>query len=142
MIRVVLVSALAFVGLGTAVASFSPDLFAGPRGDPLVMVTPGDNGFQPASFNDGGCGATLLLATPNDVGLPSFNSDIMAFTLRMNANTIAVVIGDLAGATEGSQPVVLVFDSTGGLVSAEDSASIDEAIGDCLAAPDATQEPI
>jgi hypothetical protein len=142
MIRVLLGSALAFVGLGAAVASFGPDLFAGPRGDPLVMVTPGDDGFQAASFNGGGFGATLLLATPNDVGLPSFSSEIMAFTLRMNADTIAVVIGDLAGATEGSQPVVLVFDSAGGLVSAEDPASIDAAIGDCLAAPDVAQEPI
>jgi hypothetical protein len=60
----------------------------------------------------------------------------------MNADTIAVVIGDLAGGTEPSRPAVLLFDGAGRLVSVEDPASIDEAIGDCLAAPDATQEPI
>jgi len=142
MIRVLLASALAFVGVGAAVTSLSPDLLAGPHGEPLVMVTPGDSGFQAASLDGGSCGTTFLLATPNDVGLPSFGWGVMAFTTSMNADNIAVVLGDLSDGPDTSETVVLMFDSDGRLVSADDRTSLDVAIGNCAAELQTVQPPI
>jgi hypothetical protein len=142
MIRVLLGSVLALAGLGTAVASFGPDLLAGPRGEPIVMAVPGDNGFQPASFNEGGCGSSLLLANPDDFGLPSFDSQINAFTLSVDGEHTAIVFGDLVDAATASETMVLIFDSDGRLVSAGDRTLLDAAFGDCLADPEMSKAPI
>ena len=53
---------------GAAVASFSPDLFAGPRGDPLMMVAPEDNGFQAASFNGGAVAEAFEVSADGPAG--------------------------------------------------------------------------
>ena len=140
MIRVVLGTALTVLGFGAG-STLSPYLLAEPRGEPLVMVTPDDPAFQAASYESGPCGKALLLASPAHADSTDFNAQVMAFALGIDSGHVAVVVRSHSDAASVSESFVLLFDSDGRLTSADTTASLDAAIGDCLATPEGPQEP-
>jgi hypothetical protein len=127
MIRILLGSALPVLGIGAAATFLSPDLLTAPRGEPLVMVVPGDATLQPASYDGDDCGSTLLFADPSGEThdpMPS-GARIVVFALPAGPNDVAVAVEDFPRAPAQPRTVVLIFDEAGRLISAGDSDSLD-----------------
>ena len=140
MIRILLGSALPVLGIGAAATFLSPDLLTAPRGEPLVMVVPGDATLQPANYAGDACASTLLFADPSGethAPMPS-GARIVVFALR-RARMMMRAVEDFPRAPAPPRTVVLIFDESGRLVSAGDSTSLDiqsaAGLADCINPP-------
>jgi hypothetical protein len=141
MIRILLGSALPVLGIGAAATFLSPDLLTAPRGEPLVMVMPGDATLHSANYVGDACASTLLFADPSgDPRAPTrAGTRIVAFALPTGPDDVAVAVEDFPRAPAEPRTVVLVFDEAGQLVSAGDANSLDvqaaAGLADCINPP-------
>jgi hypothetical protein len=140
MIRILLGSALPVLGVGAAATLLSPDILTAPRGEPLVMMAPGEATLQPTNYNGDACASTLLFADPSDPRAPTHSGmRIMAFAVPASPNNVAVAVEDFPRAPAPPRTVVLVFDENGRLVSAHDSSALDAEVAaglaDCINPP-------
>jgi hypothetical protein len=127
MIRALLVSALAVLGLGTAGAYLGPDLVTGPRGEPLIMAKSPDAMLKPANFAAGACEPTLLYSR-----VAASGGRIVAFSFRPDSENVAVAVEDYVDpAHKPAETVILVFDKDGALVAAGDPQSLHISEADC-----------
>ena len=137
MIRVLLGSALPVLGLAAAASFLGPDLLSGPRGEPLVMVTPDQAVLQPASFDGSACNSTLVFADPADgASAAQLGIRIVVFALPTESDDVAIAVEDIPIAPAAPKTVVLVFDEAGRLLSAGDPTSLQvqaaAALADCI----------
>jgi hypothetical protein len=124
MLRVLLASALPVLGIGIAAASLSPNLLAGPGGDPLILAAPADARLQSANFDGKPCASSLLFAGPSSIEGSTTGSHIIAFAVRSGDKDVAVEVEDYAGTSHSPKTVILVFDDMGHLLAAGDPASL------------------
>ena len=136
MLRVLLASALPVLGIGLAAASLSPNLLAGPGGDPLILIAPADASLQAANFDGEACASSLLFAGPLSADGSMAGTRIVAFALRSGDRNVAVAVEDYSVPGQPPNTVVLVFDDLGNLLAAGDpqSLNLQQAItaGDCV----------
>jgi hypothetical protein len=136
MLRVLLSSALPVLGIGLAAASLSPNLLAGPGGDPLILTAPAGTSLQAANFDGEVCASSLLFAGPLSGDGPMAGTRILAFALRSGENDVAVAIEDYSAPGQPAKTVVLVFDDIGNLLAAGDPESLhlrpETTAGDCI----------
>ena len=141
MIRILLGSALPVLGIGAAATLLSPDILTAPRGEPLVMVAPGEAALQPASYNGDACASTLLFADPTaDPRAPTHSGTrIVAFALPSGPSDVAVAVEDFPRAPAQPRTVVLIFDESGRLISAGDANALGvqaaAGLADCINPP-------
>jgi hypothetical protein len=130
MIRIALGLVVSALGVSAAAIAIGPNLFAGPRGEPLVMMAPDQPMVQAARYDGDACGPTLILEDPT--GAEHSGARIVVFSLPTDSDDVAVAVEDFPRAPAAPRAVVLIFDEAGRLISADDSSSLEVAAGDCL----------
>jgi hypothetical protein len=148
MIRIVFGSALTVLGLGAAAALLGPDIVAGPRGEPLVVVAPDGAALQQASFDGTACAFSLILdeedllrSAPAQLAAGGTHVVTLAFRTREDGTSMILARGE---AEPGEGPAfILVFDDAGRILSAAPTRSERERMlsdayaAGCLAAENA-----
>lgn len=130
MIRGLSVSALSALGLAAAAACLSPDLVAGPRGEPLIVSEFSEASLQPAGLDldGGGCPVALPFAEAEAAGL-----HIVAYAFRPDSEDVAVALEDYSDASrKPAETVILVFDKSGRLIATGDPEALGVGDAGCL----------
>jgi hypothetical protein len=126
MIRTLLGSALPVLGLGAAAMLLGPDLVTGPRGEPMIVESPAEAAFQPASFDATACPTPLLLdreAVLADEADPTIGVHTLTLAFRYDGGGVQMLFDEDAAETDADDALVIVFDAEGRILTVDQPAS-------------------